>query len=589
MSRAFSMVGWLCVFVAAFWIDDWFLDPAALKAVLLPFALTIVLVHSWDSLSASRWLLWGILPFGWALVRTGEMASPAAVGVGIGAGLLGFLVGKSGARPPTWVAFLALSLATARGWADLLLGHNWGGGIPGTVTSFFVHKNLFGLLLGPSLLLLLYWLLDAARPSRFRLWAWILLLTGGGLFVLVQSRGAQIGFLVGGGVLLGWRWRTPRPGGVQAGLVAVSLALAVGLAVIARDRIGQASEEYVALAHGEIVRTEVPTRFRPWVWQGAFDLWKANPWLGCGTGDFTFEIESRVQPWMDSWRERGVRIGVAHSHWLHVLAERGLIGLVLEAGLFLVACVAAFLHRQRGILAALLALGVHAFVAEGFEYAAGSAFLWWCIGFALQGTSRNPLPSWGRWVLGAILLVPLALRARELRGEFVFGQLFEAPPEKRSALILDAVATFPRNPSILLELSRMQAVSGDREGAANTLFHLRELYPSPNAVFMERPLAGALLLARREDEALDVLSEPLRLYPYDPLLVDTWLDAVETRWGCPVRTRAMDSLRPSMDQMLIVRSRVANDGNLVRQREASVFNQAGRDWSRIRDQGCRAP
>lgn len=584
-----STVAWGLVFLGWFWLDDWFLDPASLKELLLPVGLTAVLLTSRSFLPSSRSWAIGILPIAWALVRIGDMASPSSVWLGLWVILLAFVVGVGGVRPPLWMVLGALSLAVLRGWVDVLTGQNLGGGIPGTITSFFVHKNFFGLILGPALLLLLDGLRTAQIGFRLRLWGWVLGLVGGGLFVLVQSRGAQVGFLLGLAVISASWLRRARAGVVRWGVVVILLAGGGLFALAAQERIVQATEEASSLLSGEVVRTEIPTRFRPWVWQGTLDLWRSNPWIGCGTGDYGFEIESRVQPWTDVWRERGVRIGVAHSHWLHVLAEKGVIGLALEFGLFALAMVVAFLRKDRGVLAALLAMGCHGMVAEGFEYATGGVLLWWCTGFALRESTGHFPQKWMGWALGAVLLVPLGMRAMELHGEYIFRKSLAAPPPARGRMLVDALEASPRDWRILMELARVQAEAGDQEGAIATLFHLRSLYPVANAVFMERPLSGAFLAAGKPDEALQVLGDGLRLYPYDPGLLEAWLGAVEVRWGCQVRLRARDSLAPNLDRIFAL-PKIVPEVRSPSQSAAWVsFRRAASEWAGIRRQGCRDP
>jgi hypothetical protein len=287
---------WAVLFIAWFWVDGSFSDPAVLKDLLLPLALGgLLLVHGgrWRPNSGG----WIVLVLGaWSIAWMGGCAPVDQTLLVIATGFMAFLAGATGALPPVGIAVAAAALAVAKGWDDLLFLRNIGGGIPFTPTSFFVHRNLFTLVLAPSLFLLGGWL--ASTPSRMWMkWlGWSIVAAGVALVLVSESRGAALGGLAGGLFpLVGWGWKpsTLR----QRILMFAGLGVAlVGLSVAQSGRVEQTRQELASIIRGEPINTNIPGRFRPWVWGASVRLWEASPVTGIGTGEFRYRVESALGP-----------------------------------------------------------------------------------------------------------------------------------------------------------------------------------------------------------------------------------------------------------------------------------------------------
>ena len=98
-------------------------------------------------------------------------------------------------------------------------------------------------------------------------------------------------------------------------------------------------------------------------WQAALNMATAHPWLGVGLGNYEFEYEQfRLLNWPDA-------LGHAHNFWLNILAETGILGLSVYAGIWV--CVLALSWRARchpdpgarlvivGLLGTWVSLSVH--------------------------------------------------------------------------------------------------------------------------------------------------------------------------------------------------------------------------------------
>ncbi len=98
-------------------------------------------------------------------------------------------------------------------------------------------------------------------------------------------------------------------------------------------------------------------------WQAALNMATAHPWLGVGLGNYEFEYEQfRLLNWPDA-------LGHAHNFWLNILAETGILGLLVYAAIWV--CVLASSWRARchpdpgarlvivGLLGTWVSLSVH--------------------------------------------------------------------------------------------------------------------------------------------------------------------------------------------------------------------------------------
>jgi len=557
---------WGLVFAVWFWIDVDFGDPATLKNLLLPLALPILLVVDGRGIPRSRTMLAACLVFAWAFFRIGTIAPPLETSLFLATGAIAFLVGSAGARPPAWLAVGAGLVAIGKGWDDLVFLRNVGGGIPFTATSFFVHKNIFGLVLAPSILLLVGWSLGG-RDDLWRIRIGLVIAAIGAVLLAIGgSAGASLGFLAGAGFVAGcWLWRTsPRRWRLPWAFLLVLVAAGASVAAIHQSgRVRQTVEEARALLGAERIETRVPDRFRPWVWAGAARLWKEAPLEGIGVGDFRYSIESVLDPWTDQYRGRSRKVAVAHSHWMHLLVERGLIGLVLEG---LVAFLAIGIALRSGapfLAGAIVCMAAHGIVAEGLEYPMGAVFWWYLIGMAVSAGETAFLTRatarWAGFLFFALVSFPVS-RGFQIENARRDVQV-ALPRNDASRELLELLRLDPRSTLALTELARVYAIAGDLPEARRALEHLRELYPRLGSVDLEVPLAGVWRRTGRLDSAEHLIGEMSRRYPLDPWIVHEMARIREVGQGCPGVRRLVDSVAPRFDSALRVhRSFVAPSG-----------------------------
>jgi O-antigen ligase len=208
------------------------------------------------------------------------------------------------------------------------------------------YGNAVGIFLALSMPLPASILSTAEEDARLRgLAAVALALFAGGMFVSM-SRTAILATLV----FFAWLvWRAGcRP--AKAHLAAILAGLGAALVVIF---LMIPAVQYKLLDPiGNLLYT---ARVRAEIWSGAWQVFLAHPWLGCGPGNYASCPEA----------VSSVHAVHAHSIYLHALSETGLVGL---AGLL------AFLlpaWRKLRRLAPVLAAGG----AQAYWSAAGGAFL----------------------------------------------------------------------------------------------------------------------------------------------------------------------------------------------------------------------
>lgn len=216
--------------------------------------------------------------------------------------------------------------------------------------------------------------------------------------------------------------------GIRIGLGAVAIA-AVALA-LALGLPGEIGRQYDRFASGDAVSTggdfrerltQPGSAARVRQWEVALDQFERSPITGEGAG--SYEI---------AWdRERPVLTDVvdAHSLYLEVMGELGIVGLVLLAG-GLVAILIAFAVRARGpdrpTFAALLALGLawalHAGIDWDWEATAVTVWLFAAGGMTLATLGRlrwaeaSP-PAAARVALAVPLLLLMAVPIKILSSE----------------------------------------------------------------------------------------------------------------------------------------------------------------------------
>jgi O-antigen ligase len=191
------------------------------------------------------------------------------------------------------------------------------GGIP---FGPYVNRNHFaGLveLLVPSGLAIL--VLRAIRPDQLPVVAVFTVVPIGALF-LSASRGGITSFLTQLGLLSILIWRK---GGLKKHLVAATVILLLGLAMVAWLGIGRALERF-----GTVKTLEVSESQRLVVVKDTWRIFLDHPLLGTGLGTFV-----AVYPRYESFSEAKVFLH-AHNDYVEALAETGIVGALF--GLFFV-------------------------------------------------------------------------------------------------------------------------------------------------------------------------------------------------------------------------------------------------------------
>jgi hypothetical protein len=191
----------------------------------------------------------------------------------------------------------------------------------------------------------------------------------------------------------------PSLGTKRATLLVLSVAVVAAACAVALNLPGELREQYDRFARGEPVSTGGDLRARLTQpgsaarleqWEVALDEFGAAPVRGHGAG--TYELA-----WQRN-RPNGSNVIDAHSLYLEVLAELGIVGLTLLLAA-LVAILGAFAWRARGpgrpTFAALLAAGtawaLHAGVDWDWELPAVTLWLFAAGGAALASLGGRPL------------------------------------------------------------------------------------------------------------------------------------------------------------------------------------------------------
>jgi len=203
-------------------------------------------------------------------------------------------------------------------------------------------------------------------------------------FALTKSRGPMVGLLLGGATFLTLslprRWKL-----IPLGAAAMMTVAGTLYFVSLRDR---PEEE----ARGSTIR------FRLYAWRYAWDMFKQKPLHGHGQGGFTLAGDAHaVDDVLDDPETLGSRIAHAHSEWLEILADLGLLGLMLIAAALIATFRDGMLILRRGppiwpligLLSALVALCVEESVSVGLRVSGVPIAFFTVLGL-IWALSRSP-------------------------------------------------------------------------------------------------------------------------------------------------------------------------------------------------------
>lgn len=397
-----DLIAWLVWAVVSFGVLAlWkgFESPDAAKWILIPIGLSWVFLRSWGrirEIALGDILVAAFLCWGFVRITPLNGGDEAALGLVIA--ILAFSVGRSRATPPGLLLDGVGALCIVRGWMDLILAKNLGEGIPLTATSFFVHKNMFGFLLAPFLVYQLGRVVQG-RPRRWM--AMILLGIGLPLLIVVDCRGAQLGFCVGIAVLLLATFQKVSWRKVFWGWLVLMSLLVGGIALLPQAKLerltGTWSESRDMFAQ-DSANYGNSASFRRWAWAASMGVVRDHPFVGCGIGAFQHAVIPHQEPWLDRPRYPFKMLVHAHGHFFETAASQGVPAVVAEI-LILLAGLCTGWRRQDWVSVALLSgMTTHMVVAEASEYPASIALIWWLIGWLLS-TPRRFVPIPLRWWL----------------------------------------------------------------------------------------------------------------------------------------------------------------------------------------------
>ncbi len=396
-------------------------------------------------------------------------------------------------RRPQW-ALLALSLAAA-GAAAIALSPSAVSRAAGT----FGNPVLLGTYLAAAAAATAA--LGAAAPDRFtRQTAWgCLLLQLAGLWAS-GTRAAWLGALAAGAL-----WADLRLPGRRKVAAFAALALSAGaLAFAFRGR---------QWTHGLI-------------WDGAWRLWRAHPWLGCGLGRFFAEFPAYASPALRAlWPQGRLIVNFAHNEYLQTLCETGIVGLAFLV--YVPASLLALLFKRRptgpALAAGLAAATIFAenFVSPDLRFGATAFLAFACLGAASALCERRevrlPAPALsaalglcavGGW---AALAAQPYLAERRLEREPAFD--IQATPEvkEQARRLENALSKDPGNAQLAARLGYLYAQVRAWPLALQRFEQAARLAPQDPGNYND--IGNIYYMTGRPDEAIEYWKKSLAVKP----------------------------------------------------------------------------
>lgn len=309
-------------------------------------------------------------------------------------------------------------------------------------------------------------ILAAAAWRRGR--AWVLpplvglVVTG---LALTQQRGAWVAAAASVAVLGAFILYQRRDGKELRRVALAAIAgLGIALAVLAgTGSLGRLADRSRSVRSGLEPRLEL--------WQPAVEMIRSRPLFGWGLGSFNTAYDVLHPPGSDGARQHR---GSAHSLYLQLASERGLLGLLAFAWLIWVV-IACLRSPQPGEATTALALGatLAAFLAYGlvqymFHLRAIAWLFWLLVGAVAVVTRHEPTRAFGRRPLFAAALLAALVLARALvveapayAGNRSFG-LHEREGEHRWTRDRAAVRLPWTGETLLLELANGHPLGAER-------------------------------------------------------------------------------------------------------------------------------
>lgn len=417
-------------------------------------------------------------------------------------------------------ALLAGSAAGAVALAQRLAG----------ARGIFVHggqgnANWLGLLLALTLPQAIWLALDVSRKPALRVAGFVascLQLAG---LALSHSRVAWGAAAIAIGMLV-IAFARALPTRPRAATLASALVLALPIAVVTlrggTPLPAPPKQAAAAIAEGADVPAAIAWSGRVWIWRSSLDAAASALPLGAGLGGFGhayLDAQGKRLAGLDPKvaSRRFLNATTAHSDWIEVLVDSGVVAVALLAVAVGWALLGAARERWLGGAGSIIAFAVCA-AGDSPLRQPGIAVLLALVVAASAAASRSParfeLPPrlvpasrLGLLAAAALLLAGATggwLAARRLTAAK------EALPDDRAPLLASAARLDPKSGEIALETGLLELESGDAEGALGSLRRSRPLLANAGT---DVAIGNALVLLERHEAALAAYEAALVRHP----------------------------------------------------------------------------
>lgn len=262
--------------------------------------------------------------------------------------------------------------------------------------------------------------------------------------VLTQTRASLLA-LAAGILIFGWAMEQPRGWPWTKGLVRRKKQLGIALLALAglHGLLWFGAPSYTNAWRGAYQSAKNLSerhQAHALIWRDTLSLWKDHKWLGSGPGTFHIEFPRYASEDLKKlWPETQVIVNYAHNEFLQTLAETGLIGLALFAGVIALFFLAAgrSLREKFSPLTAALAAGAGAVLVQNFfsvdmRFTISAALLYLTMGLALSGIARERTfvpPAWVRGAVFVALVVGIWPLAQAVVAPYRAHQVVQAQPD----------------------------------------------------------------------------------------------------------------------------------------------------------------
>ena len=612
-------------------VSSRFTDPGILKTPLMLLGMAGLTLFYLKRLRPSSVLILFLVfwMYGYfRLTRTGNFHEAAVMQVGIlCAFLLGYLRAPLAHRH---MMPLLILLCVIRGLIDIVTLSHLGEGlrvIPSlgntasayNVTSFFLDKNLFGLVLILGAFHHFY-LMEKGDPNKpvqvFLYTASLLVLMS---ILLVDSRLVMGVFFL---CFLPLLFLSLKLDGKEPALERLAwitgITLSLGIVWINLPQIQlHKMAAALSLSHG----------FLPWTWKAAWHTFLDSPVIGCGIGGFRYSVVPLEGVWPARAGEMLPILFHANNHFLESMAEGGLIGFGLELLLILGAVFAfgyVYFHEWRleakYALISSIALLMMAQFGPFLELAPARFVLWALVGYGwslfaeiFPRTEPNaPLSKTALAMAGSALMtlacLHLFLRIPDLRADRLFAKaltLSETNTKGFTDLVVESLRLNPSNEEanygyvgILTEFHRetdavkwtkqVQSFAPDIRKQSDILARIySSLYRYDSAA---KYASAVLVSSPRFLPALEILSEALKRQgkcaALDSLLEFSadWSEFYPLPIHHDYTIQGMDSLFHSNQEVIFLQRWFGGKGlrKQFAERRLNEYNQQISNYNRVR-------